>query len=121
MATFQKLKKLRSFFLCIPGIRTYKDFDIAIEIGHYQLLGAPLTMKQLMLLNIAPPATMRRHLDRMIKEGTVHKHPSAHDLRIVYFTLSNSTFDAFSACLEQIRETLIHGVEQEDLHLANHG
>ena len=113
MQTFQKLKKLRFFFSSIPGIKTCKDFDIAIEIGHHQHLGAPLTMKQLMLLNIAPPATMRRHLNKMVREGTVLKHTSANDLRIVHFTLSDSARDSFADCLEQIRYALSQSLTQE--------
>jgi DNA-binding MarR family transcriptional regulator len=115
MQTFQKLKKLRSFMSCIPGIRTCKDFDIAVEIGYYQQKGTPLTMKQLILLDIVPPATMRRHLNRMIKEGTVHKHPSPNDLRIVYFTLSKAALESFASYLEQIRKTLIQAVEHESV------
>lgn len=113
MKTFQKLKKLRSYVSCIPGVKTCKEFDIAVEIGYYQQKGTPLTMKQLALLNIVPPATMRRHLNRMIKEGTVQKHPSQNDLRIVYFTLSSTALDSFAHCLEQIRKTLIQAVEHE--------
>jgi len=115
MKTFQKLKKLRSYVSCIPGVKTCKEFDIAVEIGYYQQKGTPLTMKQLVLLNIVPPATMRRHLNRMIKEGTVHKNPSPNDLRIVYFTLSAAALDSFAHCLEQIRKTLIQAVEHESV------
>ena len=115
MQTFQQLKKLRSYVSCIPGVKTCKDFDIAVEIGYHQQKGTPLTMKQLILLNIVPPATMRRHLNRMIREGTVHKHHSPNDLRIVYFTLSNAALDSFASCLEQIRKTLIQAVEHESV------
>lgn len=113
MQTFQKLKRIRSYIASIPGIKTCKDFDIALEIGYHQQLGTPLTMKQLILLNIVPPATMRRHLSRMIREGTVKKHPSNDDLRIVYFTLSNAALESFSSTLEHIRATLNQVVEQE--------
>lgn len=113
MQTFQKLKKLRSFIANIPGIKTCKDFDIAVEIGYHQQLGTPLTMKQLILLDIVPPATMRRHLGRMIREGTVQKHPSPDDLRIVYFTLSPLALNSFSNSLDNIRQALTQAVEHE--------
>jgi DNA-binding MarR family transcriptional regulator len=113
MQTFQKLKRIRSLFSTIPGIATCKDFDIAVEIGYYQQLGTPLSMKQLILLNIAPPATMRRHLNRLVKEGTVIKHTSSNDLRIVHFSLSQTAMQSFSQCLDQIRKTLSQVVTPE--------
>lgn len=123
MRTFQQLKEFRSYFACLPGIKTCKDFDIAIEIGHYQQMGQPLTMKQLLLLNIAPPASMRRHLERMIKEGTIEKHASDNDLRIVYFTLSNTAIHSFKFYLEQVQQALFQTAEEpETVHqLVDHG
>lgn len=120
MHTFKKLRKFRSYFACLPGIKTCKDFDIAIEIGHYQHLGQPLTLKQLLLLNIAPPATLRRHLERMIKDGMIIKHASRNDLRIVYFTLSQSAINSFEQYLEQISQALFQAVEQEQTRAADH-
>lgn len=114
MHTFNQLRRFRAYFESLPGIKTCKDFDIAIEIGHYQQLGQPLTMKQLLLLNLAPPATLRRHLDRMIKNGTVIKHASKTDHRTVYFTLSKRAILSFQDCLEHITLVLSQAVGEEE-------
>lgn len=120
MHTFNQLKRFRSYFESLPGIKTCKDFDIAIEIGHHQQVGQPLTMKQLLLLNIAPPATLRRHLDRMIKNGTVIKHASKTDQRTVYFTLSKRAVLSFQNCLEHITQVLTQAVGQDRMPSRHH-
>ena len=106
MLTCKKLKLIRSYFARIPGLKSHKDFDIALEIAYHQKLGAPLTLKQLLLLDIAAAATVRRHLSRLVREGSVIKITPANDHRTVHFTLSEPTTEALTECLEKIHHTL---------------
>lgn len=73
MKHYKKLRKIRERLVLLPGLRSYKDFDISIEIGYHEHKGSPLTLKQLLLENIASEVTVRRHLSRLIKEGLVEK------------------------------------------------
>lgn len=106
MNTYKKLKLIRSFIARLPGLKSYKDFDIAVEIGYHQRMGKPLTLKQLLLLDIAAGATVRRHLSRMIREGTVIKITPPNDHRTVHFTLSQDTIRTLDQCLEKIHHML---------------
>ena len=106
MKTFHKLKNLKKAFQGLQGIQTCKDFEIAVEIGYHEEVGAPLTLKQLQLLNIASPATVRRHLARMVKEGLVIKQPAASDHRIVNLMLSSMAHQALQDYVERITQAL---------------
>jgi len=106
MSKFNKLKQLREQIVLLPGLRTYKDFDIAIEIGHQELLGKPVTQKQLLLSQIASPATVRRHLGRLIKSGLVLRSVSPENRRVVYFLLSPKAHNLFDSCLKQLQGML---------------
>lgn len=102
MTTFKKFKKVKSILSEIPGIKTYKDFDILIEIGYHQEKGCPLTLKQLMLLEIASQATVRRYLSYLVRDGMVEKFESADDHRYVMLRLSASTVKTLSAHFSKI-------------------
>ncbi|HEY3325957.1 MAG TPA: hypothetical protein VGK14_02165 [Novimethylophilus sp.] len=106
MGTFKKLKNIKAAIARIPGIVTYKDFDISVEIGYHQELGNPLTLKQLLLLNLASPATVRRHIGRLAKEGMILKYVAENDHRSVCLILSESAIKSLSQYLEQLSQTL---------------
>jgi DNA-binding MarR family transcriptional regulator len=106
MSTFRKLKAVRDLLNRLPGIKTYKDFDLTIEIGYFQEKGTPLSLKQLLLLEVASKATVRRHLDRLISDGMVVKHTSPDDHRSVHFTLSAATIKSLHNYLKQIGKSL---------------
>ena len=106
MTIYNKLRLIRSGIARLPGLKSHKDFDIALEVGYHQSIGSPLTLKQLLLLDIAGGATVRRHLSRMIREGTVIKVTPANDHRTAHFTLSTETIEALDQCLEKIHQTL---------------
>lgn len=99
---FVKLRKLREHIVLLPGLKTYKDFDIAIEIGHHELIGKPLNQKQLLLLDIAAPATVRRHLNRLIGAGLVSKKIDENDHRFAYFVLTERAHLIFDRCISQL-------------------
>lgn len=47
MPSFERIKELKSILNEFPGIHTYKELDILIEIGYHEEIGKPLTVKQL--------------------------------------------------------------------------
>ena len=106
MDTYKKLKKLRQQIVLLPGLKTYKDFDIAVEIGHHELNGKPLTQKQLLLLNIASHATTRRHLDNLMRLGLVEKHQNQSDRRLSELKLSGRAHLLFDHCLVELESLL---------------
>ncbi len=90
----------------LPGLRTYKDFDITVEIGFHQENGKPISLKQLLLLEVASAATVRRHLANLIKDGTVIRHVSKDDRRSVHYTLSKIATSSLDHYLKQIIRSL---------------
>jgi len=106
MDTFKKLKAAREHLVLLPGLKTYKDFDIAIEIGYHERIGKPLSLKELLLLETASPATVRRHLNKLIKGGMVIKSTPQNDHRMVRFTLSPLGHKSFRTCYEQLKRVL---------------
>lgn len=106
MDTFKKLKLAREHLVLLPGLRTYKDFDIAIEVGYHEKIGEPLSLKQLLLLEIGSPATVRRHLNKLVKNGFIIKSTHPSNLRVVQFSLSRLGHERFVTCYEQLLRVL---------------
>lgn len=81
MKLFTGLKKIREFERRhLPFLRSIIDLDIVIEIGYAEEQGQPLTLKQLLLLNICSRTTLRRKLATLIEQGIIirRKHPDDH-------------------------------------------
>lgn len=106
MSTFKKFKKIKSILGEFPGVKTYKEFDILIEIGYHQEQGSPLTLKQLLLLEVASQATVRRYLANLVRNGMVEKSVSADDHRYVHLKLSAQTVRMMTKQLTKIVEHL---------------
>jgi DNA-binding MarR family transcriptional regulator len=106
MSTFKKYKKIKSVLGEFPGVKTYKEFDILIEIGYHQEQGGPLTLKQLLLLEVASPATVRRYLANLVRDGMVQKSVSVDDHRAVTLMLSARTVRMMTRHLAKIVEHL---------------
>ncbi len=106
MSTFKKFKKIKSVLSEFPGVKTYKEFDILIEIGYHQEQGSPLTVKQLMLLEVASQATVRRYLEHLVDDGMVKKIVAVNDHRSVVLKLTNATIKMLSNHLFKILEHL---------------
>lgn len=97
MRVFAKLRAVADFRRRnLPEIRTAQDEDLVREIGYHQVLGAPLTLKQLMLLGIGSSATTERRLRRLKRLGVVRGRRSPVDGRVVELTLSASCMRAYS-------------------------
>lgn len=114
MSTFKKYKKIKSVLSEFPGVKTYKEFDILIEIGYHQEQGCSLTMKQLMLLEIASRSTVRRHLGHLIRNGIVKKTRLVDDHRAVVLELPGATIRMLGNHLTKLLEHLdaLHGIEK---------
>jgi len=111
MGTFNRLKKLSLTYASVPGLHGCKEYEIVIEIGYHQEIGSPLTLKQLLLLNIASPATVRRHLASLVREGVVERRSSDHDRRKVHLALSHRTIESLCRQCEEVERVFAGGVE----------
>lgn len=79
---FSGLRKLREFEKGqLPFLKSVFDFDIVVEIGYQEEQGHPITLKQLLLLNICSRNTVRRKLLSLIGQGVVIRRKAAHDQR----------------------------------------
>ncbi len=72
----------------LPFFKSVADVDIVIEIGYAEEQGRPLTLKQLLLLNISSRTTVRRKLTRLIEHGTVVRRKRDSDLRASLLVIS---------------------------------
>ncbi len=105
MSTFKKYKKIKSVLSEFPGVKTYKEFDILIEIGYHQEQNNPLTLKQLLLLEVASQATVRRYLANLLHDGMVERSVAA-DRRSFALKLSSRTIRMMTNHLARIIEHL---------------
>src|SRR5262245_40877229 len=83
----------------LPFLKTLADFDIACEIGLHELSGSPLTVKRLVLLDIAPPVTVFRRLERLCARGAVLRTQSSRDRRVHELRLAPNVHRLFAIYL----------------------
>jgi DNA-binding MarR family transcriptional regulator len=92
MKLYATLRKIREFERQqLPLLKSMTDFDIVIEIGYAQEQEQLLTPKQLFLLNLGSPTTVRRHLVKLIDRGAVRTRPNTNDRRSTNLILTPST------------------------------
>lgn len=91
MKLFAALREIRGIErLQVPLLKSIIDFDILVEIGYAEEQQQPLTQKQLLLLNLSSPTTVRRRLARLIKQGTIRRRKNANDQRSSVLTVTSS-------------------------------
>ena len=91
MKLFAALKKISEFEKAqLPFLNSIVDFDIVIEIGYAEEEQHPLTLKQVLLLNLSSRTTVRRRLARLIEQGIVRRRRNANDQRSSLLTISSS-------------------------------
>ena len=91
MKLFEALRKIRELERAqLPFIRSVIDFDILIEIGYAEEISRPLTLKQVLLLNLSSRTTVRRRVLKLIEQGVVRRRADAKDRRSSLLTLSSS-------------------------------
>lgn len=106
MQRYKNLRLIRDHIVLLPGLVSYKDFDISIEIGHHEYLGSPLTIKQLLLLDIAGESTVRRHLNSLVQRGLVVKVTNPGDGRSVELRLTDKAHALFADAVKNLRGML---------------
>lgn len=100
---FQQLRRLQAFWQKhFPCLQSPIDSVLIAEIGYHQEHGRPLTNKGLLLLNLGAPATVRRHLQRLVDLGLVHKRSANHDKRICYLEIDPTVRIRFAKYLKLI-------------------
>ncbi|MEO8006241.1 MAG: hypothetical protein ABI771_15105 [Betaproteobacteria bacterium] len=91
MKLFATLKKIRELEKAqLPFVKSAIDFDLLIEIGYAEEQEQPLTLKQVVLLDIASRTTVRRRLLRLIEQGAVRRRRDVNDRRSSLLTISSS-------------------------------
>ena len=80
----------------LPFLKTVVDFDLACEVGYHQLAGSPLTVKHLLLLKLAAPATVMRRLDRLCALGIVSRMRCRRDGRVHELQLAPAVLRLFA-------------------------
>jgi len=89
---FAGLRKIREFErVQLPFFKSIVDFDIVIEIGYEEECGRPMTIKQLLLLDICSRTTVRRKLAKLINQGIVDRRKHATDNRASLLVIAPST------------------------------
>jgi len=92
MKLFAALRKIREFERAqLPFLKSIIDFDILIEIGYAEEENHPLTLKQILLLNLSSRTTVRRRLARLIEQGIVRRRKNKNDKRSSLLTISSSS------------------------------
>ncbi len=92
MKLFSALRKIREFErVQLPFLRSMIDMDILIEIGYAEEQEHPLTLKQVLLLNLSSRTTVRRRLARLLEQGVVRRRKNANDQRSSLLTVSASS------------------------------
>ena len=91
---FTGLRKIRAFErLKLPFLKSIVDFDIVIDTGYAEEQQQPLTLKQLLLLDISSRTTVRRKLAMLIEQGIVIRRKHSHDNRASLLLNSPSTVE----------------------------
>jgi DNA-binding MarR family transcriptional regulator len=111
---FETIREKRAYERrVLPFLKTIVDFDIACEVGYHQLAGCPLTVKQLLLVSLAPPATVMRRLDRLCALGVVERRRSQRDGRVHELQLAGEILqlmaDGADGRMQSMRIGEVHG------------
>lgn len=80
----------------LPFLKTLTDFDIAAEVGFHELSGTPLTVKQLLLLDLAPPVTVFRRLNRLCELDVIIRTRALRDRRVHELRLAPAVHRLFA-------------------------
>lgn len=106
MGTFKKLKEVRELVGELSGLETCKEFDLILEIGFNQEMGHPICLKNLLLLELASAATVRRCIEKLVRNGTIIRQVCSDDRRSAEFTLSTVAEDSLQQTLGKITQLL---------------
>ncbi len=106
MKTFEKLNRIRAFQRQhMPYLKALEAYDMICEIGTAQEKGTLILAKHLIEDNLGANATLRRHLERLVKLGIVTKSKGKDDERTAPLHLSKDALKAYGK-LEKFIERL---------------
>lgn len=106
MDVFRKLRALKDFEREQLGVLvSVEDHHLVREIGFHQAGRAPLTLKQLFLLNISSVATVQRRLRRLRQLGVLEQRRSLSDRRVVEVMLKPKYVKLFGRYGELMSQT----------------
>jgi DNA-binding MarR family transcriptional regulator len=98
---FDRVRRVQAFEKeHFPHLQSRVDSVLIAEVGYHQEQGRPLTAKGLLSLGMAPPATVRRRLQRLVRLGLVRKRPVAHDGRIYYLEVDAALRQTYARYLK---------------------
>ena len=100
LARFRARRELGRRYL--PFLKTLTDFDIATEIGLHELTGPPLTVKHLLLLDLAPAVTVLRRVDRLCNLGVISRTRSLTDGRVNELRLAPAVHQLFAVYTTEV-------------------
>ena len=90
-----KFKKLVDFHFTFENLlgRTNSLFEyrVMVYIGYYESINTPLTVKQLILLDLGPKTSLDRVLNGLVKKGAVIKMDAPKDGRSQHLYLSDAS------------------------------
>jgi DNA-binding MarR family transcriptional regulator len=93
---FENLTKVAAFErVQMRFVRSREDWSIVVAIGEAAEKRFPIGYKQLALLEIASPSTLTRKLKKLIGTGVIRRVIQPGDGRMVAYTLTKTTADAF--------------------------
>ncbi|MBX3652077.1 MAG: hypothetical protein KF771_11970 [Burkholderiales bacterium] len=85
---FQRIRKIQEFERKhLPFLDSVLDARLVAEIGRREDIRQPLTVKELLLLDLGASATVRRRLKRLVRLSVVHKNTIHRDRRIQQLTV----------------------------------
>jgi DNA-binding MarR family transcriptional regulator len=87
-----------------PAIDSGKDLALVLEVGRRQEAGMPMTQKQLCLCGIAPAATVRRRLRRLVAKRIIRKSISNSDGRSVTLCLSETALKQLKQVSRSVKQ-----------------
>lgn len=95
---FEKIRQRRDFERrYLPFLKNGVDLDICCEIGFHQLGGSPLTVKQLLLLKLAPAVTVFRRLEHLSRLDVITRVRSQRDRRVHELRLTPGALRLFAS------------------------
>jgi DNA-binding MarR family transcriptional regulator len=93
---FQNLTRIAAFErVHMRYIRSREDWAIVVAIGEAAERRQSIGYKQLSLLDLASPSTLTRKLKHLIGSNAIRRVAQPADGRMVTYTLTKTTSDAF--------------------------
>jgi hypothetical protein len=97
-----------------PCVESPVDLLILLEVGHYQESGTPLAIKGLLFADIGAPATVTRHLQRLVDMRFVSKQRAGSDGRCVRLVLTAKTWRRIHIACQRMEQLLVLERQRRD-------